>query len=64
MQFALSVVFTLGFFAVTAVVTLGRAHIPDGLIRLADTLFGGMLAIETQIVGYWFARQRNAVSSG
>ena len=62
MQFALTIVFTVGFFAVAFIVTLGRAKIDPELIRLADTLFGGMLAILTQQSAYWFARQRNAVA--
>jgi len=64
MQFALTIVFTVGFFAVAFIVTLGRAQIDPELIRLADTLFGGMLAILTQQSAYWFARQRNAVAQG
>jgi hypothetical protein len=64
MQFALTIVFTVGFFAVAFIVTLGRAEIAPELIRLADTLFGGMLAILTQQSAYWFARQRNAVAQG
>lgn len=61
MQFSLTIVFTAGFFSVAFIVTLGRAEIDPNLIRLADTLFGGMLAILTQQSAYWFARQRNAV---
>ena len=64
MQFTLTIVFTAGFFAVAFIVTLGRAQIDPELIRLADTLFGGMLAILTQQSAYWFARQRNAVAQG
>lgn len=59
MQFVLTIVFTAGFFAVSFIVTLGRADIDPQLIRLADTLFGGMLAILTQQSAYWFARQRS-----
>lgn len=62
MQLFLTVLFTVGFFIVTMVVVLGRAQIGPDLIRLADTLFGGMLAILVQQSGYWFARQRNAVA--
>lgn len=62
MQFTLTIVFTAGFFAVAFTITLGRAQIDANLIRLADTLFGGMLAILTQQSAYWFARQRNAVA--
>lgn len=63
MQLFLTVLFTMGFFGVTSVVLFGRAHIPTDMIRIADTLFGGMLAILTQQSGYWFARQRNAVAA-
>ena len=63
MQFALTIVFVVGFFAVTFVVTLGRAKIDPNLLRIADTLFGGLLAILTQQSSYWFARQRNAVAA-
>lgn len=62
MQLALTVLFSLGFFGVTAVVLFGRAEIAPDLLRIADTLFGGMLAILTQQSAYWFARQRNAVA--
>lgn len=63
MQFSLTIVFVVGFFAVTFVVTLGRAKIDPNLLRIADTLFGGLLAILTQQSSYWFARQRNAVTA-
>ena len=62
MQLFLTVLFTAGFFVVTFVVILGRAAIQPEMIRLADTLFGGMLAVLVQQSGYWFARQRNAVA--
>jgi len=58
MQFSLTVLFTLGFFLTLGLVTLGRAHIPAELVRIADTLFGGLIAILTQQSAYWFARQR------
>lgn len=62
LQFALTVIYTAGFFAVAFIVILGRASIDASLIRLADTLFGGMIVILTQQSAYWFARQRNAVA--
>lgn len=58
MQFSLTLAFTAGFFVIAFIVTLGRARIDANLIRLADTLFGGMLAIVTQQSSYWFSRQR------
>jgi hypothetical protein len=58
MQFALSVVFSIGFFAVAFVVLFGRASIPPDQLRLADTLFGVLGAVLAQQSSYWFARQR------
>lgn len=62
MQLSLTVLFTLGFFGVTFVVVFGRAAIDPELLRIADTLFGGLLTILMQQSSYWFARQRNAVA--
>lgn len=62
MQLGLTVLFTVGFFGVTFVVVFGRAMIEPDLLRIADTLFGGLLTILMQQSSYWFARQRNAVA--
>lgn len=57
-QICLTVLFTLGFFLVTAIVLFGRASIPADQLRLADTLFGVLGTIMAQQSSYWFARQR------
>lgn len=58
MQFALTVLFTFGYFFITAVVLFGRAEISPEQMRLADTLFGILSAVLVQQSGYWFSRQR------
>lgn len=58
MQFSLSVLFSIGFFMVAALVLLGHAKIPADHLRLADTLFGGLLTVLVQQSAYWFSRQR------
>lgn len=59
MQFLLSLLFTVGFFAVMILVMFGRADIPPEQIRLADTLFGVLSAVLVQQSGYWFSRHRS-----
>ncbi|MCW5568773.1 MAG: hypothetical protein KIS84_11160 [Dokdonella sp.] len=61
-QLAITVLVVLGFFGMLALVTLGRAKLDPAQIRLADTMVGVLGTILTQIVAYWFARQRNAVA--
>lgn len=61
-QLAITVLVVLGFFAMLGLVTLGRATLDPAQIRLADTMVGVLGTILTQIVAYWFARQRNAVA--
>jgi hypothetical protein len=43
-------------------VLLGRATLPAEQIRLAELLLVALTTILPQIISYWFARQRNAVS--
>lgn len=61
-QLAITVLVVLGFFSMLGLVTLGRATLDPAQIRLADTMVGVLGTILTQIVAYWFARQRNAVA--
>lgn len=61
-QLAITVLVVLGFFAMLGLVTLGRAKLDPAQIRLADTMVGVLGTILTQIVAYWFARQRNAIA--
>ena len=63
MQFLLSVLFTLGYFAVLGIVLFGRADIPIEQLRLVDTLFGVLSAVLVQQSGYWFSRQRSQEAS-
>lgn len=59
MQFTLSVLFSVGYFAVVLIVLFGRAELPAEQLRLADTLFGVLSAVLVQQSGYWFSRQRS-----
>jgi hypothetical protein len=59
-QFLLTGTLFLGFFAVLALVTLGRAEMPDEQVRLMDTLCGVLGTLCTQAAAYWFARQRSS----
>lgn len=59
MQFTLSVLFTIGYFFIVAIVLFGRAELPAEQLRLADTLFGVLSAVLVQQSGYWFSRQRS-----
>jgi hypothetical protein len=58
MQFSLSVLFTIGYFAITYIVLTGRSDLAAEQLRLADTLFGVLSAVLVQQSGYWFSRQR------
>ena len=58
MQFFLSLLFTVGYFAILGLVLFGRAELPAEQIRLVDTLFGVLSAVLVQQSGYWFSRQR------
>ncbi len=58
MQFALTVMFTVGFFTVVYVVLWRQTAIPKEHLRLADMLFGSLVTILVQQSSYWFSRQR------
>lgn len=59
MQFTLTLMFSVGYFAVVIIVLFGRAELPAEQLRLADTLFGVLSAVLVQQSGYWFSRQRS-----
>lgn len=58
MQFALSVLFTVGFFSVVYFVVLRKDAMPEEHLRMADMLFGSLVTILVQQSSYWFSRQR------
>lgn len=63
-QFAMSILFTVGYFIVVILILLGYMRVaPDG--REAFTgLIGVLTTTEVIIIGYWFSRQRQTTGSG
>lgn len=48
----------MALFLLIYVVFFQREVMPDQMVRLADTLVGGIISLSTMACSYWFQRQR------
>jgi hypothetical protein len=61
-QLTLSLLLFMGFFVALYVAWFSPVKVEADRLRVIDTMVGVLGATFTMVVGFWFARQRNAVA--
>jgi hypothetical protein len=62
-QFSMSILFTIGYFAVVILILLGYMKVPTDGREAFTGLIGVLTTTEVIIIGYWFSRQRQTTTS-
>lgn len=62
-QFIMSILFTVGYFAVVILILLGYMKVPVEGREAFTGLIGVLTTTEVIIIGYWFSRQRQTTSA-
>ena len=63
-QFVLSAIFVIGYFAVLILFLKGDVHVPDEFADTFKTLLGSLSAGVGLILFFWFNRQRASGNNG
>ena len=61
-QILLSMLLFIGFFVALYMAWFSPVQISAERLRIVDTMVGVLGATFTMVIGFWFARQRNAVA--